>query len=121
MAWDVSETAATQLTAITETEQFFDLTPQNNPRELVNCVVEYNPPGSPTDALIVSVYRSVNDTPAYSTTPFMQFLIANAPDPNSIDFDIMGTYQFRIGVKMDGSTDTTGVADFTLRKDGVNA
>ncbi len=122
MAWG-SKTNATQLTSVNGTEQFFDDTPTNNPRELLNCEVTYNAPTTPTDACIVSVYRTLDvSTEDWDDTPFMQVTIANAPDPNKISFDIMGTYKFRIGVVMDGTpTDTTGTADFSYRKDGVSA
>jgi hypothetical protein len=122
MAWVAKNSDATQLTAITETEQFFDEFPLPNPRELLNCEVEYDPPGTPTDALIVSIYRTLDDSSEnWDDIPFMTFTIPNAPDPAKLSFDIMGTYKFRIGVKMDGSTDVTGVADFSYRSDGVNA
>jgi hypothetical protein len=110
------------VTAIGASEKFFDDTPTNNPQETLNCEVEYNPPGGPTDALIVSVYRTLDaSTENWDDVAFLTFTIANAPDPNKVSFDIMGTYKFRIGVVMDGGTDTTGTADFAYRKDGVDA
>jgi hypothetical protein len=42
-------------------------------------------------------------------------------DPNSIDFIGTGVYQFRVGVRRSGSTDTITSADLSLRIDGVNA
>ena len=41
-------------------------------------------------------------------------------DPNSIDFLVTGVYQFRVGVRRSGSTDTLTSADFAFRKDGVS-
>ena len=41
-------------------------------------------------------------------------------DPNSVDFLVTGIYQFRIGIKRSGSTNTLNSADLAFRKDGVN-
>ncbi len=120
MPWG-GKTNATQLTSIT-TEVFFDQTPQLNPRELCHCEVEYNPVGVPTDNLVVAVYGTLDAAAEnWDDTPLMQFEIDNAIDPNKVSFVIMGIYKFRIGVQRSGSTDTITSADFSYRKDGVNA
>ena len=55
MAWG-SDTAATQLTAIT-TEQFFDQVPTLNPRETAHVQASVDYLGSPTDHAIVAEPR----------------------------------------------------------------
>lgn len=120
MAWG-SKTSATQLTNIT-TEQFFDQTPQLNPRELCDCEVEHNPVASPTDNLVVSVYATLDaSSENWDDTPLMQFEVDNGTDPNKVSFVVMGIYKFRIGVRRSGSTDIITSADFSYRKDGVSA
>ena len=43
-----------------------------------------------------------------------------SPTDASIDFIVTGVYQFRVGVKRSGSTDTLASADLAFRKDGVS-
>ncbi len=119
MAWG-SKQSATQLTDIT-TEQFFDETPQLNPRELCHVVIEYNPVASPNDNLVVSVYGTLDDSSEeWDDTPFRQLEIDKAIDPNQVSFTVGGVYKFRIGVKRSGTTDTITSADMDYRKDGVS-
>lgn len=118
MAWG-SETSATQLTNIT-TEQFFDEEPQLNPRELAHVEIEVDFPTSPTDDAIVAVYGSLDGT-NWDDTPLMEFTIDNGTDPNQVSFVVMGIYQFRVGVRRSGTTDTLTSADMDYRKDGVSA
>jgi hypothetical protein len=117
MAWS-AKISATQLTAIT-TEQIFDQAPTLNPRESAHCRVEVDFPASPTDDAVIAVYGSL-DGSAWSATPLMVLVLGKEVDPNSIDFTVTGVYQFRIGVKRSGSTDTLASADLALRKDGVS-
>lgn len=120
MAWG-NKTSATQLTSIT-TEQFFDVTPPLNPRERAHCEVEFNPPSTPTDDLVVSVYNTLDaSSENWDDTPFMQFTISKAIDPNKASFIVEGVYKFRVGVKRSGSTDTITSADLSYRVDGVSA
>ncbi len=119
MAWG-SKTSATQLTSIT-TEQFFNQTPTLTPGELLHCEVEYNPVGTPTDNLVVSIYGTLDAaTENWDDTPIMRFEIDNAIDPNKVSFTLSGIYKFRIGVKRSGSTDTITSADFSFRRDNVS-
>ena len=117
MAWS-SRISATQLTAIT-TEQFFDQTPTLNPRESAHCQVEVDFPATPTDDAVISVYGSL-DGIAWSAMPLMVLVLDNGTDPGSIDFIVTGVYQFRVGVKRSGATDTLSSADLAFRKDGVS-
>jgi len=121
MAWG-SKVDATQLTNIT-TEQFFSFGGSSNlslnPGETMHVIVDFNPPGSPTDHLVVSVYGSV-DGSNYDDTAFIQFYIDKATDPNQASFLVSGLYNFRIGVKRSGTTDTITSADCSYRKDGVS-
>ena len=117
MAWG-SKITATQLTSIT-TEQVFDQAPTLNPRESAHCRVAVDFPASPTDDAVISVYGSLDGT-AWSATPLMALVLDKDVDPNSIDFIVTGVYQFRVGVKRSGSTDTLASADLAFRKDGVS-
>jgi hypothetical protein len=117
MAWG-SKIAATQLTSIT-TEQVFDRAPTLAPRESAHCRVAVDFPASPTDDAVISVYGSLDGT-AWSATPLMALVLDKDVDPNSIDFIVTGVYQFRIGVKRSGTTDTLASADLAFRKDGVS-
>ena len=121
MAWG-SKTSATQLTAITTTEKFFDQTPTLNPYEVAHVEVEANPPATPTDDLTVSVYGTLDAaTESWDETPIMQFNIdKDLADPNKASFLVSGVYKFRVGVVVDGSTDTY-VADMSYRTNGVSA
>lgn len=120
MAWG-TKVSATQLTSIT-TEQYFSQTPTLNPGELHHCEVEYNPVGSPTDDLVVSVYATLDASAEnWDDTPIMQFTISKAIDPNKASFVITGVYKYRIGVKRSGTTDTITSADFSYRANGVSA
>lgn len=123
MSWQ-TEVAATQLTSIT-TEQFFSFGGSTKlslqPGESMVVQVKANPPTTPTDHLIVAVYGTLDETSEqYDTTPFMEFTIDKALDPNYVSFIISGLLYFRIGVRRSGTTDTYTDADCSYRKDGVN-
>ena len=117
MAWG-AKTTATQLTSIT-TEQLFDQSPTLNPRESAHCRVEVDFPTTPTDDAVISVYGSLDGT-AWSATPLMSLVLEKDTDPNSIDFVVTGVYQFRVGVKRSGTTDTLTSADLAFPQDGVS-
>ena len=117
MVWG-AKISATQLTAITS-EQFFDQAPTLSPRESAHCRVAVDFPASPTDDAVIAVYGSLDGT-AWSATPLMVLVLDKDVDPNSIDFLVTGVYQFRVGVRRSGSTDTLTSADFAFRKDGVS-
>ena len=119
MAWS-GKTAATQLTSIT-TEQFFDTLVTLNPGETADCEVEFNPPATPVDHLVVSVYGTLDaSTENWDDTAFLTFLISNSIDPNKRKFTVRDVYKFRVGVKRSGTTDTITSADFAYRKNGVS-
>ncbi len=119
MAWG-SKQSATQVTAITTTEKFFDVTPTLNPGELHHVEIEANPPATPTDSLKVSVYGTLDPSSEnWDDTPRRSFIIDKDIDPNKVSFVITGLYKYRIGVVVDGSTDTY-VADMSYRADGVS-
>lgn len=120
MAWG-SKTGATQLTSISDTEQFFDATPALNPRELCQVEVDVNFVGTPTDDMIISLYGTLDATSEdWDDTPFRQLAVSNAIDPNKVSFPVGGVYKFRVGVKASGSTDTHTSADMNYRLDGVS-
>jgi hypothetical protein len=122
MSWG-NKTTATQLTSIT-TEQFFSFGGSSyvylNPGESAHVQVKYNPVGSPTDHLIVAVYGTLDaSTQTSDVTPFMEFTVDKASDPNYVSFIVSGLYGFRIGVRRSGTTDTITDADCAYRLDGV--
>ncbi len=119
MTWG-ADTASTQLTSVSDTEQFFTQTPQLNPGEQAHVEVEANPPSTPTDELIVSVYGTLDDsTESWDEVPILTFRIANTPDPNKASFIVSGVFKFRVGVASSGSTDVWTV-DMNHRVDGVS-
>lgn len=120
MAWG-ADTAATQLTSIT-TEQFFSTVITLNPGELAHVQVSADFPATPTDHLVVSVYTTLDDTTeVWDITPWLQFQIDKATDPNRASFALYGCYKARVGVKRSGTTDTITSADLSYRKNGVSA
>jgi hypothetical protein len=121
MAW--SNQSATQLTNIT-TEQFFSFGGSThvamNPGETHHLQVKMNPPASPTDDMVVSVYSSPDGGTTYDDTPFIQFSVSRTPDPDRASVSISGIRGYKVGVKRSGSTDTITDADAILAKDGVS-
>lgn len=117
MAWS-SETTATQLTSIT-TEQYFNQTPTLNPAETAHVQVSVDFPSTPTDDAIISVYGTLDGTD-YDLTPMMQLRLLKGTDPNRVSFSVTGVYQFRVGVKRSGTTDTLTSADMSYRVNGVS-
>ena len=118
MAWS-AVSSATQLANIT-TEQFFTVTPQLTPGETAHCVVDVDFPSTPTDNAIVSIYSTVDGT-NWDDTAILAFSISNAIDPHQMSFLIAGVYQFRVGVKRSGTTDTITTADMDVRTNGIDA
>jgi len=118
MAWG-SKNSASQLTTIGSTEQFFNLTPTLNPREIAHCEVEAA--FGTGDDVEVNVYATLDATAEnWDDTPILSFVIDNGTDPNKVSFEIMGVYKFRVGVKSTGANAATS-ADFSYRLDGVSA
>jgi hypothetical protein len=118
MAWS-SKTDATQLTSVTNTEQFFSTIITLNPGEVAQCEVISDPPPTPTDDLIVAVYATLDDTTEdWDDIPIMEFMIPNDIDPSKRTFLVSGVYKFRVGVRSSGGTDSF-IADFSYRTDGV--
>lgn len=106
--------SATQLTSIT-TEQFFDDEPQADPNEFVDVEIDVNFPASPTDDAIVAVYGTLDGGTDYDDTARLEFIIDNGTDPNQKGFNTFGIYQYRVGVRRSGSTDTITSADMNHR------
>lgn len=98
---------ATQLTSVTDTEQFFDDKPTLDPNQCAHVQVEVDFPATPTDNAIVSLYGAVEATPDYSDIPLDSFEIENDTDPARVDILVPpGIKRFRIGVKATGATDS---------------
>ena len=118
MAWS-GTTSATQLTSIT-TEQIFSTKPTLNPQETAHVTVDVDFPTTPTDNAIVAVYGSLDGT-NYDDQPVFEFAVLNTNDPAQVSFIVSGYYQFQVGVRRSGTTDTLTSADLTYRLDGVSA
>lgn len=124
MAWG-SKTSATQLTSISNTEQFFDQTPTLNPGESAHVQIKFDPVGSPSDDLEVNVYTTLDDsTETWDHIPMLSLVMdkdeVNGSGENVVSFTVSGVYKFRIGVAATGGTDSHTSADMSYRKDGLN-
>ena len=99
-----SNTAATQLTSVS-TEQIFTTKPQLDANEYAHCQVTGNSDGT-TDNLIIAVYAMVDGT-NYDDVPIYEFeLDCTDGNDNAVSFIVKDVYQFQIGVRRSGSTDT---------------
>ncbi len=121
MAWG-ADTAMTQLTSITNIEQFFSTLVTLNPREIAHCQADINFVVTPTDDMILSVYTTLDAaSEVWDDTPLLTFTIDKDTDPHQVSFVVgPGIYKFRIGVKASGATDTHTSADLSYRLDGVS-
>ncbi len=121
MAWG-SDTAMTQLTTVSDTEQFFTTLITLNPREIAHLQADINFAGT-TDDMICSVYTTLDaSTEVWDDTPLFDFLIDKDTDPHQVSFTVgPGIYKFRIGMKSTGATDDHTSADVSYRVDGVSA
>lgn len=108
-----SNVAATQLTNIT-TEQFFSTIPSLSVDEGCVVQIEANPVASPTDDLIVAVYGRQDGT-NFDITPLFEFTIDRANDPGRLTFVVKDVFEFRVGVRRSGTTDTITSADMDSR------
>lgn len=116
-----ADTDLTQLTNITS-EQFFT-TQSLNPMETAECSVKVTFPSGAVDRAIVALYVSVKDTAEWDTLPreFELAPPASLPGSQIINFSVFNKYEFRVGIRRDGSTNTLTSADMTVRKNGVDA
>lgn len=122
MAWG-SKVTATQVTAITNTRQYFDTNITLNPGEIVQCQVSASYGGT-TDDLTVHVESTLDDSSeSWDTVDYLSFAMTSGSSGQSDirSFLLSGVYKARIGVESTGATDTHLTASFSYRKDGVNA
>jgi hypothetical protein len=123
MAWG-SKVTATQVTAITNTRQYFDTNITLNPGEIVQCQVS-GTYGGTTDDLTVHVESTLDDSSeSWDTVDYLSFAMTSGSAAGTSDirsFLVSGVYKFRVGVESTGATDTHPTASFSYRKDGVNA
>lgn len=92
-----------------------------NPGEVAHVEVEYDPPTTPTDDLVVAVQTTLDgDSENWDDEPYLVFTIPNTPDPCKRSFTISQVYRWRLVFYMTGSTDTTGTATAHYRTDGVS-
>ncbi len=111
--------AATQLTSIT-TEQFFDDQPQADPNETVDVEIDVDFVVTPTDDMIVAAYGSIDGGTDFDDTARIEFIIDNGTDPNQAGFQTFGMFQYRVGVRRTGSTDTHTSADMNHRQGSMS-
>jgi hypothetical protein len=117
MAWGSKNTDATQLTSITDTEQFFDEEVTLGPKEVAHVQIEIDFGGT-TDDAIISVYGTLDDaTEDWDTQPIQSVRYPVALTDGFVSLLVHGVYRFRIGVKSAGSTDTITDADMSYRLD----
>lgn len=90
-----------------------------NPGETAHVEIDADFVASAVDSIIVNVYGSIDGT-NFDDTPFLSFLIDKDTDPNQVSFILRGIKGFRIGLLMDGGTDTTSDATINVLKDGVS-
>ncbi len=106
---------ATQLTSITDTEQFFSTIPSLSGYDGCVVQIDVNFVVSAVDDMIVSVYARQDGT-NYDIVPFYQFTVDKDTDPSRITFVVKDVYEFRVGVKSSGGTDTHTSADMDSRR-----
>ncbi len=116
MAWGTEDSITKS--NLTETEVFGN-NHTLNPGESAHVEIDADFIGSPTDNIIVRVFGSIDGT-NFDDTPIMAFKIDKDVDPNQVSFIVSGVKGFRIGLFMDGGTDTTSDATINVIKDGVN-
>lgn len=90
-----------------------------NPGETAHVEIDADFIPSPTDNIICNVYGSIDGT-NYDDTPIMSFLIDKDTDPNQVSFTVRHVKSFRVGLLMDGATDTTSDATVNWILDGVS-
>ncbi|HAK63586.1 MAG TPA: hypothetical protein DCO82_10150 [Alphaproteobacteria bacterium] len=122
MAWATKQTFGDQNSINNSTEKFLTAVTLN-PRELchVQLLVDNEHASTVTDALIISVYTTLDDSSeTWDSVPIMQFRHLPATvSAEYVAFTIMGVRKFRIGgLSAGGNTYTMGGA---YRLDGVNA
>ena len=116
MAWQ-TETNETK-SNLTSTE-VFGSNVALNPGESAHVEIDADFIVSPTDNILVAVYGSIDGT-NYDDIPFMGFYIAREVDPGQVSFIVTGVKSFRVGLKMDGATDTTSDATINITTDGIS-
>lgn len=113
--------SGTQLTGVSGTEEFFDQAPTLKPGEAAVVQIANIFVGSPTDDLLIAVYGSL-DGVSYDVEPLIEFRIENDNSPSGRSFSVSSedAYQFRVGARSSGSTDTIPTIDMSYRLDNVN-
>ena len=118
MAWGSKTQIATSSSA--DSTEIFSGAVTLNPGELAHVEVEANPPATPVDNLLVRVYGTLDAaTENWDDTPIYEFAVDSSIDPNKASFIVSGLYKFRLGLIVDGTTNTI-VVDAWYRKDGVS-
>ena len=120
MAWSANTTGKSTDFSSTADVQLFAKT--LNPRELAHVQVQYDPPGSPSADLIVSVYTSpAGSTASLDVSPVLAYSIDSGTDPNSASFLVSGYNIFNVTVRQTTAGSDTGDVYFQYRTDGVSA
>lgn len=113
--------SGTQLTNVSNTEEFFDQAPILKPGEAVVVQITNTFVGSPTDDLLIAVYGTL-DGVTYDVEPLIEFRIESDNSSSGRSFSISSedAYQFRVGVRSSGATDEIPTVDMGFRLDNVN-
>ena len=121
MSWSEIQ-QATQLTSVTNTEQFFaQLLGPFNPGESFEVHIEVDVDATPVDDIQVNLYGALEaSSENWDDTPFQSLIIPNAPDPSKISFPVYGRYKVRVGVVALSGSDTHTSVDMDWRRDGVS-
>ena len=128
MAWTNKQQIATTITVATDTfveavaGSDFSSAVVLQPGEQSVVQVEYDPPVTPTDDLVVAVQTTLDDSSEnWDDEPYISFVVPNSPDPCARTFIVAGVYKWRLVFYMTGATDTTGTVNAWERRDGVSA
>ena len=122
MSWDTDRLSIGTLTTIVNVEQLFAAVAPTTPGELVVCQVE-GIGFSSTDLLIVAIYSAIDNSPSttqFDTDPLFEFVMTNLNATGRKTFEVRNLYRFRVGVRMNGATDTLTSAELFVRTDNVD-
>jgi len=116
LTWGSDTSGGTQLTAINQTEQFFDTIDSSDAYQTQVELIA-NSSGTPTDAIVVAVYLTLDTTSHdWDDQAFMTFtFLPGTTNDEKLTFVLPTLFTWRMGVKSAGATDTY-VADMNYRE-----
>jgi hypothetical protein len=122
MAWETSPIIISDDVSIQGTSWQDASNPVSlNPNEAAMIEIEFDPPTTPTEQLIVGVFYSIDGGTTYDSEPARTFTLPeDVADPYYKNFFVVGPHTFRLQYKMSSTSDTATVRARS-RKDGVSA